>query len=91
MAAYSASKWGLEGMVAALQMELEGTGVRASACGPGPTWSEMGGDWDRRGRRDVIDRLVRFGLARHPDFLRRGASQPRSPRWSAPRAACTSA
>ena len=29
MAAYVASKWGLEGFVTALQMELEGTGVRA--------------------------------------------------------------
>ena len=30
MSAYAASKWGLEGMAHALQMELEGTGVRAS-------------------------------------------------------------
>ena len=29
MAAYVASKWGLEGYARALQMELEGTGVRA--------------------------------------------------------------
>src|SRR3546814_10619179 len=37
MAAYSAGKWGLEGMVGALQMELEGSGVRASIVRPGPT------------------------------------------------------
>ena len=51
MAAYSASKWGLEGMVNALQMELEGTGVRASIVRPGPTWSEHGRRLgSRRGR-----------------------------------------
>ena len=46
MAAYSASKWGLEGMAGAMQMELEGTGVRVSVVRPGPTWSEAGTDWD---------------------------------------------
>ena len=46
MAAYSSGKWGLEGLVASLQMELEGSGVRASVVRPGPTWSEMGSDWD---------------------------------------------
>ena len=46
MSSYAAGKWGLEGMVHALQMELEGTGVRASIVRPGPTWSEMGTDWD---------------------------------------------
>ena len=50
-AAYAAGKWGLEGMVQAMQMELEGTGVRASVVRPGPTWSEMGSDWDDAGRR----------------------------------------
>src|SRR4051794_40398798 len=42
MAAYATCKWGLEGMAAALQMEMEGTGVRVSLVRPGPTWSEMG-------------------------------------------------
>ena len=37
MAAYVTSKWGLEGYVRALQMEWEGTGVRASVVRPGPT------------------------------------------------------
>lgn len=37
MAAYAAGKWGLEGMAAAMQMELEGTGVRVSLVRPGPT------------------------------------------------------
>jgi short-subunit dehydrogenase len=46
MRGYSATKSGLEGLVEALQMELEGSGVRASVVRPGPTWSEMGSDWD---------------------------------------------
>lgn len=70
MAAYSASKWGLEGLVASLQMELEGTGVRASVVRPGPTWSEMGGDWDPDEAAHVLNQWVRFGLARHPHFMK---------------------
>ena len=70
MAAYSASKWGVEGMAHALQMELEGTGVRASIVRPGPTWSEMGMDWDADEAAFVLNQWVRFGLARHPHFLK---------------------
>ncbi len=70
MAGYSASKWGLEGMVGALQMELEGTGVRASLVRPGPTWSGMGADWDPDEAAFVLNQWVRFGLARHPHFLK---------------------
>jgi len=70
MAGYSASKWGLEGMVGALQMELEGTGVRASLVRPGPTWSGMGADWDADEAAFVLNQWVHFGLARHPHFLK---------------------
>jgi short-subunit dehydrogenase len=70
MAAYSASKWGLEGLVNALQLELEGTGVRASIVRPGPTWSGMGTDWDPGEAAFVLDQWTRFGLARHPHFLK---------------------
>ena len=70
MSAYSAGKSGLEGLVESLQMELEGTGVRASIVRPGPTWSEMGGDWDADEAAFVLDQWVRFGLARHPHFLK---------------------
>jgi NAD(P)-dependent dehydrogenase (short-subunit alcohol dehydrogenase family) len=70
MAAYSASKWGLEGMVAALQMELEGTGVRASIVRPGPTWTGMGSDWDAELGAEVLNQWVKFGFARHPHFLK---------------------
>jgi NADP-dependent 3-hydroxy acid dehydrogenase YdfG len=70
MSSYAAGKWGLEGMAHALQMELEGTGVRASIVRPGPTWSEMGTDWDVDQAAFVLDQWVRFGQARHPHFLK---------------------
>ncbi len=69
MAAYSASKWGLEGMATAMQMELEGTGVRVSLVRPGPTWTEAGSDWEADEAAFVINQWVRFGLARHSNFL----------------------
>ena len=70
MSSYAAGKWGLEGMAHAMQMELEGTGVRASIVRPGPTWSEMGTDWDVDEAAHVLDQWVRFGLARHPHFMK---------------------
>lgn len=73
MSSYAAGKWGLEGMAHALQMELEGTGVRASIVRPGPTWSEMGTDWDADEAAFVLDRWARFGQARHPHFLKPSA------------------
>ena len=73
MSAYTASKWGVEGMAHALQMELEGTGVRASIVRPGPTKSEMGGDWDAEAAELVINKWVAFGHARHPLLLRASA------------------
>lgn len=42
MGAYGAAKAGLAAMVTNLQMELEGTGVRASIVHPGPTLTGMG-------------------------------------------------
>ncbi|MDF1604136.1 SDR family oxidoreductase [Nocardioides sp. YIM 152315] len=70
MSSYAAGKCGLEGLAHAMQMELEGTGVRASIVRPGPTWSEMGTDWDVDEAAFVLDQWVRFGLARHPHFLK---------------------
>jgi len=69
MTAYAAAKWGLEGMVHALQMELEGSGIRASLVRPGPVWSEMGMDWSAEETSLVIDGWIRFGLARHQHFM----------------------
>src|SRR6478735_7057931 len=73
MSSYAAGKWGLEGMAHAMQMELEGTGVRASIVRPGPTWSEMGTDWDADEAAFVLNQWVRFGQARHPHFLKPAA------------------
>jgi NADP-dependent 3-hydroxy acid dehydrogenase YdfG len=70
MSSYAAGKWGLEGMAQAMQMELEGTGVRASIVRPGPTWSGMGTDWADDEAAFVLDQWVRFGLARHGHFMK---------------------
>ena len=69
LASYVSSKWGLEGYVGSLQMELEGTGVRASVVRPGPTRTDMGMDWDPEVAAAVIDSWVRWGAARHDHFL----------------------
>ncbi|GAA4136940.1 SDR family oxidoreductase [Actinomadura keratinilytica] len=70
MGAYVAAKNGVEGMARALQMELEGTGVRASIVRPGPTATAMGMDWDARTTGEVLEEWVKWGHARHPYFLR---------------------
>ncbi|MEP7012294.1 MAG: SDR family oxidoreductase [Acidobacteriota bacterium] len=48
---YCATKWGLDGMIAALREELTGSGIRISALFPGatdtPIWDGMPGDWNR--------------------------------------------
>ena len=45
MASYVAAKAGLEGLARAMQMELEGTGVRCGMVRPGPSSTEQGTDW----------------------------------------------
>ena len=70
MGGYSATKSALEGLVGSLQMELEGTGVRASVVRPGPTWSEMGMDGDAEAAAAVLDEWVKWGHARHSHFLK---------------------
>ena len=69
VASYVASKWGLEGLARAMQMELEGTGVRASIVRPGPTLTGMGMAWDHDVLRAVVDEWERWGLARHGRYL----------------------
>jgi NAD(P)-dependent dehydrogenase (short-subunit alcohol dehydrogenase family) len=70
MAAYVTSKWGLEGYVHSLQMELEGTGVRATIVRPGPTLTGMGMDWDPDVTGRVIEEWAAWGFARHGNFMR---------------------
>jgi len=70
MAAYVASKWGLEGLVRTLALELEGTGVRATIVQPGQTLSGMGNDWDPALATAVLEEWIRRGVARHDHFLR---------------------
>lgn len=69
MSPYVSSKWGLEGYVHTLQMELEGSGVRASIVRPGQTSTGMGLDWDPEVTASVLDEWVRWGVARHDHFL----------------------
>jgi len=69
MAAYVASKWALEGLARTLQMELEGTGVRASIVRPGPTLTGMGSTWTEEMLQPAIEAWLQWGLARHDSFL----------------------
>jgi NADP-dependent 3-hydroxy acid dehydrogenase YdfG len=70
MSAYVAAKWGLEGLARTLQMELEGTGVRASIVRPGPTLTGMGSTWTEETLAPAVDAWERWGLARHDNFPR---------------------
>jgi NAD(P)-dependent dehydrogenase (short-subunit alcohol dehydrogenase family) len=69
MVAYVTSKWALEGYVRTLQMELEGTGVRATVLRPGPTQTAMGLDWDPDTTAQILEEWSRWGLARHASFM----------------------
>lgn len=66
---YTATKAGLEGMVRALQMELEGTGVRATIVRPGPVNTEMGRDWDPGVLKRILASWKHWGVLRHHRFL----------------------
>jgi NADP-dependent 3-hydroxy acid dehydrogenase YdfG len=67
---YVPAKTGVEAMARTMQMELEGTGVRASVVRPGPTQTSMGMTWDEQATGLVLEDMMRWGLARHPYFLR---------------------
>ena len=70
MGAYGAAKAGLLAMVTNLQMELEGTGVRASIVHPGPTQTEMGWTLPPDAIAAALDDWATWGQARHSYFLR---------------------
>jgi NADP-dependent 3-hydroxy acid dehydrogenase YdfG len=69
MASYVTAKWGLEGLARALQLELEGTGVRASIVRPGPTVTGMGATWPAEVVTPLLRDWKRHGLMRHDGYL----------------------
>jgi NAD(P)-dependent dehydrogenase (short-subunit alcohol dehydrogenase family) len=70
MAAYMTSKHALEGLARAMQMELEGTGVRVGMVRPGPAATEQGSDWDPAVIQDLLKSWTDWGLMRHGGYLR---------------------
>ena len=72
MGAYGAAKAGLVAMVTNLQMELEGTGVRASVVHPGPTQTSMGWSLPPETVGPALEDWAKWGQARHSFFLRAG-------------------
>src|ERR1700744_2046217 len=72
MGAYGAAKAGLVAMVTNLQMELEGTGVRASILHPGPTKTAMGWSLPAEAIGPALEDWAKWGQARHDYFLRPG-------------------
>jgi NAD(P)-dependent dehydrogenase (short-subunit alcohol dehydrogenase family) len=70
MAAYVTSKQALEGLARAMQMELEGTGVRVGIVRPGPSSTEQGSTWDPTVVGEVMADWQRLGIMRHPGYLR---------------------
>jgi NADP-dependent 3-hydroxy acid dehydrogenase YdfG len=69
MASYVASKFAVDGLVSALGMELEGTGVRVSCVRPGPTLTEMGWDWAPEEVLPQLEVWKHWGLQRHMHFM----------------------
>jgi NAD(P)-dependent dehydrogenase (short-subunit alcohol dehydrogenase family) len=70
MGAYGAAKAALVAMVTNLQMELEGTGVRASIVHPGPTKTSMGWSLPHESIGPALEDWAKWGQARHDYFLR---------------------
>lgn len=70
MAAYVASKAGLEGFARAMAMECEGTGVRVGIVRPGPSSTEQGTTWDEDTINEVVSSWSHWGLLRHDGALR---------------------
>ena len=70
MGAYGAAKAALVAMVTNFQMELEGTGVRASIVHPGPTKTNMGWSLPAELLGPALEDWAKWGQARHDYFLR---------------------
>jgi short-subunit dehydrogenase len=69
IASYVTSKYAVEGMVAALGLELEGTGVRVAQVRPGPTLTSMGMDWEPAALGPIWRKWQHFGIQRHANFM----------------------
>ena len=69
MAGYVAAKSGLEGLCRAMQMELEGTGVRVGMVRPGPSSTELGTTWSEETILHVMPHWERWGHLRHNGAL----------------------
>src|SRR3984957_541469 len=67
---YGAAKAAVVAMVTNLQMELEGTGVRASIVHPGPTKTAMGWSLPAESIGPALEDWAKWGQARHDYFLR---------------------
>jgi NADP-dependent 3-hydroxy acid dehydrogenase YdfG len=67
--AYTAGKWAAEGLTRTLQMELEGTGVRASIVRPGPTATDIADGWDMDVALQAYKYGRKFGTLRHMNLL----------------------
>jgi NADP-dependent 3-hydroxy acid dehydrogenase YdfG len=70
MAPYVAAKHAVEGLARAMQMELEGSGVRVGIVRPGPSSTEQGSTWDPAIVDDLMAEWARWGLMRHAGVLR---------------------
>ncbi|MGB3886519.1 SDR family oxidoreductase [Gordonia sp. (in: high G+C Gram-positive bacteria)] len=68
--AYVAAKYGVEGLVTTIQMELEGSGVRAGLVRPGQTLTGMGMNLEQKQTEAMLNDWIAFGLARHGNFLK---------------------
>jgi NADP-dependent 3-hydroxy acid dehydrogenase YdfG len=69
MSAYVAAKSGLEGLARAMQMELEGTGVRVGMVRPGPSSTEQGTTWSEDTINHVLPHWSAWGHLRHDGAL----------------------
>jgi NADP-dependent 3-hydroxy acid dehydrogenase YdfG len=69
MAAYVTAKAGMEGLARAMQMELEGTGVRVGMVRPGPSSTEQGTTWSEDAVNAVVADWTNWGHMRHSGAL----------------------
>src|SRR3546814_19428151 len=77
MAAYVTSKNALEGLARAMQMELEGTGVRVGIVRPGPSAPAQGNAWPPEVVAAVLADWGRGGVMRTAGSLRIGRAAGR--------------